>query len=199
MKRIVNAVFLVAFISSIGAGCQSASVSKEAAVSELREMGPISEEFLFDRVRASDSEAVKLLLEAGIDARSRVKGGITPLMLACNKGKLYVAKILIDSGADINAKNDEDVTPIIAALPARDYDIIRMLLERGANPNSQSKEGVTPLGYACSREDCRLVDLLLKNGADPNTVFEDKPVLEISRALGNSRIVLLLEKYGAKE
>ena len=196
MRRVINGVFIAGLLLCLAG--KSTVTSKESAKTKLQEMHiPVTVQSLFERATISDSEAVELLLTAGIDPNVKEKG-ITPLMAACFYGKIKVAELLIKHGVDTNAKGDWGLTPIISALPANDIDIIKLLLENDAEPNVKDEKGMSPLAYACKQKDYRYVKLLLKNGADPDTTYKGKTVLLLSKEQKQADIVSLLKKNGAK-
>ena len=59
----------------------------------------------YERSRAANVEAVKLLLDLGLDVNSANRDGRTPLMGAALKGRSEVVQLLVDKGARIDTRD----------------------------------------------------------------------------------------------
>ena len=84
-----------------------------------------------------DTEALRMLLEAGADVNARDEWrGCTPLHTAADRGRGNVAatRMLLEAGADVNARDEWGCTPLHTAAGG-DIAATRMLLEAGANPS----------------------------------------------------------------
>jgi len=66
-------------------------------------------------VDSNQSECVKALLDAGVDANAADKDGLTPLHIAAHRGMQEVATMLLESDARIDAV---DKVKITTALPS---------------------------------------------------------------------------------
>jgi len=61
-------------------------------------------------------EAVKLMIETGLDVRAANSKGETALHGAADRGADSIVQFLVDHGADVNAKNKRGYTPLDAAI-----------------------------------------------------------------------------------
>jgi len=107
--------------------------------------------------RQGHTEAVKALLDAGVDINQTDSDGNSALVLSLLNSHYDLAQLMIDVGADPNAASKDGRSPLYTAvemhdadwspLPARKVndalapiDIIRSLLAKGANTNAQLTE-----------------------------------------------------------
>lgn len=128
-------------------------------------------------------------------------GTQTPLMVACNSGKYFVAKLLLESKADMGAKNNKGQTALDIALSdetavgadadsmALDLckDDIAQLLQTKPLPGHPTPEEV-------QKHSQSLIDCLLKDEPDPQTTMDSVRSLVIAGADVNCKI-----KKGADE
>jgi len=114
---------------------------------------------------AMDSETpglIRVLLDAGADARAKDSDGKTALMFAAQRGNLAAVQTLIDAGADLNATDDDGWTPMMFADEA---EVVRLLLNAGADLTIKNKDGETALGMARKYDQTEVVKLLESRGA----------------------------------
>jgi ankyrin repeat protein len=121
-------------------------------------------------VRASekgDIEAVRMLIERGVDVNGRDAGdGLAP----------------IDR-------------PIVRASAKGHLEIVDFLLASGANPNWCCCSCVAPLHEAIRGRHTRVVARLLEAGANPQLLYDaSKSPLELARESGDPEIVALVER-----
>jgi len=97
------------------------------------------------------------------------------------------------------SQEDKNINLILAS--SNGYkDIVKILLKNGADINTKDGAGWTPLIWAIGNQDEKMTSLLLNAKADVN--IKDKSnntPLEIALWSGETDIVKLLKKYGAKE
>ncbi|MBX3744119.1 MAG: ankyrin repeat domain-containing protein [Verrucomicrobiae bacterium] len=138
------------------------------ACSSLLAAGPGTEgAALFQAIREGDSAAVRKLLKAGVDLRSRNDTGDTPLMIAALYADAAILELLLTAGADVNVTNAAGATPLMRA--ATFQDKARRLVEAGADAGARSAMGNTALILAARQHgNAATVKLLLDRGADPN-------------------------------
>ncbi len=144
---------------------------------------------LMKSAEAGDIDAVKALIESGMNVNILDDAGRSALMYAANdevfnallaadakvkvvdkhnKTSMFFApspnavKVLIEAGVHVDDQDDEDKTPIMYA---KDAQSVKWLLEAGADPNTKDNEGKTPIMYA---NDAQSVKWLLEAGAEPN-------------------------------
>jgi ankyrin repeat protein len=102
---------------------------------------------LIKAILLNSQSIVRLLIQHGADVNLRANG-ITPLMLAAQKGLPYITVILIKANADINAQASDGMS--IAMMAARDghVDIIDFLFARDLNIQVKNSQGETALSIA---------------------------------------------------
>lgn len=126
---------------------------------------------------------IRLLIDKGARIEHRGLGGATPLMFACESGKIEYVEYLVANGANVSAKDDSGWTALHYAAGSpiqypedRAERIIKLLVERGADINAKSQERTSPLDEAKDAaatgdlwpKDYR-VNVLLKLGAKSAT------------------------------
>ena len=115
----------------------------------------------------NDTNAVRVLLEAGADPDNWGGMPYSPLHLAARRGKEEAAAALVAAGAEVDALDDEGLTPLHAVSGAYgdEHRIASALIEAGADVNAGSPEGVSPLGVAASVGNEAVAVLLISSGA----------------------------------
>lgn len=166
-------------------------------------------EKLFQAIISNNTEAVKSLIESGVDINARNKHGGLPLKLASGEGHLEIMKLLLDSGADVNGRTDSNDTALIDAAFVGKIYAVHLLIDHNADVNVKNNLGMTALvatitfiamftganGWIPSTG---TLELLIKNGADVNIKYLNQSILEITNSEEiNEKIRELLIKYGA--
>ncbi len=119
----------------------------------------------FKAAESGDEEALRQLLNQGLDVNARDEAQNTALHLATKHGHKNIMRLLIEHGADVNAQNDDASTPL--HLTERNMETIRMLLEAGADPNMTDKDWNFPYYFAFYGSMTReLTELYIKHGAN---------------------------------
>ena len=118
-----------------------------------------------DAARKGDAEAVKKLLDEGVDVNTRFRYNATALFYACDHGHLEVVKVLLERGADMSIKDTfYGFTPLaLATGPAQKkkpehFEIAKLLIQKGA----PGKEAA--LTDASESGDTALVKVILDTG-----------------------------------
>jgi ankyrin repeat protein len=83
---------------------------------------------------------VKLLLEKGVDVKSRDRDyGQTPLSWAAAKEHETAVKLLLKKGADMESKGNFDQIPLLLAAWSGHEAAVKLLLGKGAEPSRLEK------------------------------------------------------------
>ena len=109
---------------------------------------------------------VRILLEAGADARSNNRAGWSVIHHAISRGHMSIVEMLLNHGNGLLESLDSDgCTPLLFAIHSEQFEIVHFLLDRGANALATTEDGSTALMRACQRgADLRLVRRLLSAG-----------------------------------
>ena len=114
-----------------------------------------------------DDRIVRILLDAGMDARWQDDWGQSAMESACTKGHLSIVEMLLNHDKDLlEFANQYGWTPLFFAADRGRVDVVRFLLERGANIYGALESGTTVLMVACIRGDLNVMRLLLTAGID---------------------------------
>ena len=91
-----------------------------------------------------------LLDSRDIDVNERNSGGITPLMLASERGHLDAVRLLIERGAELNSQRGDGVSPLYLAAMFGHKETAQLLVQTGAEIDIQDENGITTLWMACN-------------------------------------------------
>ena len=116
-----------------------------------------------------DTEALRMLLEAGADVNARDRRDRTPLHEAADRGNVAATRMLLEAGANVNARDEWGCTPLHKAAGG-DIATTRMLLEAGADVNARDRRDRTPLHEAADKGNVAATRMLLEAGANPSGV-----------------------------
>jgi uncharacterized protein len=121
---------------------------------------------------AGDLAEVKRLVrqEPGLLNAEYGDSGMTPLMLASEKGHLEVVRWLVDKGAALNEQQMFGGTALGMASYCGHPSVVKLLLDRGADPTLTYIGGSTPLMGAASGAHLEIVRLLLRNPIAKETI-----------------------------
>ena len=75
--------------------------------------------------------SVRLLLDAGANAKSVGRNGMTPLHLAAYSGDAQAAQALIDAGADVNARTRDGKTPLAVGEERKHEEVAHLIRAHG--------------------------------------------------------------------
>lgn len=121
---------------------------------------------LMDEVDSENIEALKTLIESGVNMNLRDQVGRTALIWAAIKGHTEMVRMLIDKGAEMDIRNVEGETALIRATRGGYTEIAQILIDKGAKVDAQDGYGKTALMYACEKNCTEIVKKLIKVGAD---------------------------------
>lgn len=128
-------------------------------------------------VRGSNIKRLRELLAAGADPNVTGNGeglttGITPLMIAANRGDVETVKLLIAAGADLNARDGararsdaDNWTPLHYAVKGKHSNVVFELIQAGAKIAPKTSAGYTPLFLAINEGDFESAKMLIEAGA----------------------------------
>ena len=155
--------------------------------------------------KTSDVRTARLLVQYGLDVRTKTPNGDTALIEAAWNGNIEVVRYLIAQGADVKAAITDPLfkgyTALTFAAALDHAEIGDMLIAAGADVNARDGSGYTPLHWAAMSErgDARLVRSMIAAGADVNVkgAFDETPLTWAAKR-GETLIVDALQRAGAQ-
>lgn len=124
---------------------------------------------LAEAARQGDRQAVKALLQQGLDVNGWGTDGTPALHWAVRVNDQDLVDALLAAGADVNGANRYRRAPIHVAVEYRHLGMIRKLLDAGADIEAADASGEPPLLIATRLGAVDLVDELLAQGAAVDT------------------------------
>ena len=125
-------------------------------------------------VRLGNTDAIKALIDGGVDINNVNNNGETAVFLV-SRGfnrplspplSAQILKLLINSGANVQLENEQGQSPLWIATLNGNLNLVYLLLEAGADVESFDAEGRTPLAKAAETGKPRTVELLCDYGAE---------------------------------
>jgi ankyrin repeat protein len=154
---------------------------------------------LYCATQSDHSEAVRLLLEAGVDVNAGLNK-ITPAYKASEEGYFNTLKVLIQHDADLNISNEDGKTPAFIAAQNNRAEIIKLLVESKADLTKKTIEGFSPIHIAAQNNSKEVMQVLINPQYHLNVDQEgDKKYTALNLAVIHHRveIVDMLVKSGA--
>ncbi len=124
---------------------------------------------LADAARCGDLEAVRRLVQLGLDINGRDSQGCTGLLRAAGGGHPALVEWLLAHGADSGLSARTGATPLSAAVSARQEAIVARLIAAGADIDQRLPGGITVLMIAAALGFDSIVQALLVRGADASS------------------------------
>ena len=154
---------------------------------------------LVDAAARQDMQAVRALIDQGVDVNARRADGATALIWAAHWDDREAVALLLGVGADVNAADDHGVTPLMRASENASPEMVEALLAAGADAGVAQASGLTPLMVAAHTGSVWVVRALLAHGADVNaaTAETEATALMWAVAAPHRDIVRVLLERGA--
>jgi ankyrin repeat protein len=122
---------------------------------------------IMQAAKSGMEEAVKLLLEWGVNLNLKDNRGRTALSLSIHREHADIALHLLSKGADPNSLDNSGRTALFYAPYSTSVAMVSLLTPYIEHPNQTDRYGRTPLHVAVARGNLRVVhDLLDLNGID---------------------------------
>lgn len=135
-----------------------------------------------------------------------LNNGSTPMLLACEQGKLSICKWLLDKGwaDDITKANDNGFTPMYVSCQNGHLSVCQWLFEVGATGDitKTNDYGCTPMFLVCQRGHLSVCKWLFEVGATTDitkTSNNGFTPMAIACWMGNLSVCEWLYKIGAKD
>jgi len=120
----------------------------------------------------------------------RNKKGLTPLLIACERGNVEIIKKLVKAGAQF-LPDSKGASPLSVASFCGQIEVVKVLLELEPSLLNLTDEesGNTPLWHAARTGNFKMVQLLLESGADPRIANHDGLTpLQVAKKYNKSRV-----------
>ncbi|XP_041853243.1 ankyrin repeat, SAM and basic leucine zipper domain-containing protein 1 [Melanotaenia boesemani] len=181
------------------------SNKKSSCIQDLTAFVPQGEDNVsaFKRaINEGDIDAVKLLLDSGIDVETRLAFEWTSLMYAVSVANYDLAKLLLDRGANANFSKDCWTILMASCTASASEDkiarCVEFLLTRSADPNMADRSQMTCLMLAARDGYSKIINLLVSHGAEINAQDnKGYTALSIAVQYGREKAVLKLLQLGA--
>ena len=135
----------------------------------LRAASPSEGERLIESVQAGDRDAVRKLIQQGVDVKASTRNGVTPLWVAVMNRDFETVDMLLKAGANPNAALPGGETTLMTAARAGDAEVAELLIKHGANVAAAGPGfGETALMMAAMANQAGVIEVLLKHGAELN-------------------------------
>ena len=120
-----------------------------------------------------DREAVRVLIDAGVDVDAARADGATALLWAAHWDDVEMVEGLLAAGADVDAADDHGVTALDRAAENASLAVVETLLTAGADVDAAQQSGLTPLMTAARTGNADVVRALVAGGADVNAAVAE--------------------------
>ena len=121
-----------------------------------------------------DAEALKKVLDSGVNINKKNLLGMTALHEAVDKNNLQTFEFLLSRDADVNAADIAGTSPLHMVSQLGNLDLAKKLLSKGAKVNAKQLNGKTPLLFAVDFGKLDIAELLIQNNANVNDADNNK-------------------------
>ncbi|XP_073228584.1 ankyrin repeat domain-containing protein 16-like [Porites lutea] len=147
------------------------------------------------------SEILSCLIGIGADVNARTNNGVTPLMIAAEKGHINAVTSLVKCGANVDLQDKDGQTALHHAMQspqASICEVLSCLIKDGADVNAHTFHNETPLMLASRDGHVNVVTFLIKHGADVDLQDKDgDTALHYAASSSLPEVVEMLLNLGA--
>ena len=154
----------------------AADLSGEVVIGEEYELDEPDEiPLLFYLIQKGISlEALKMLVEAGMDLHFVNREGLGALDIAIKYRRPDIVRFCKDQGISLSTtRRKSGMTPLMLAAAFNDTEMVKYLLEEGAELNGVDRYGMTALDYARKMRQRQVQELLESRGAKHELYRDD--------------------------
>ncbi|XP_067054501.1 fibronectin type 3 and ankyrin repeat domains protein 1-like isoform X2 [Acropora muricata] len=180
----------------------SGSSAWSAAITVSTTKKPMTSEDLQRAVTKGDVETVRNILP-GLSwqaVESPDKFGLSPLMIAAQKGYVDVAKVLLENSADVNFQSKSGKTPLMMASFSGNLEVAQLLRQHNAYWDVVDRTGSTALHWAADGANLDVIRWMLQNGCSVDIKDETSgwtPLMRVAAVSGNVNVAKVLIHHGA--
>lgn len=162
---------------------------------------PYDSEQLHKAVTKNDPETILKIInskDVGVDSTDRF--GLTPLMVATQKGYDRVVDLLLELGADPYKRDSSGKSSLMFACFGARQTIAKRLVSAGLEWDECDRSGSTPLHYAVDSGNSDFIDWVVRDGAPierKDTTSGWTPLLRCAATTGDHDSALALLDSGA--
>ncbi|XP_020903026.1 fibronectin type 3 and ankyrin repeat domains protein 1, partial [Exaiptasia diaphana] len=161
---------------------------------------PKTSEDLLKAVGKRDLETVnKILPELSWQAvDSPDKFGISPLMIAAQKGYTEIAQTLLDNKADVHFQNSSGKTALMMACYSGQLEVVKLLRAHGASWDIIDKTGCTSLHWAVDGANLDVLRWMLADGCKVDVKDNTSgwtPLMRVATTSGNVNVAKVYIRF----
>lgn len=163
---------------------------------------PLTSEDLQRAVTKGDVETVKSILPGlswqAVDSPD--KFGLSPLMVAAQRGYVDVARVLLESSADVNFQSSSGKTALMMACYSGHIEVAKLLRQYNASWDLVDKTGSTALHWAVDGANLDMIRWMLQDGCRVDIKDETSgwtPLMRVAAVNGNVNVAKVLIHHGA--